>query len=116
MFLLRTFVSLSPGVFSIRIKIFLKTTESYKICLCVYHVRCFPNVANLDNCRLLCHLLVILKDTFANSMVPDQTAPRSSLIRVHTVCLYAKLGLKSLHEYSADDINRHFQMQVSLAF
>ena len=35
---------------------------------------------------------------------------RSSLIRVHSVCLYAKIGLKSLQEYSADDINRrHFQ-------
>ena len=31
---------------------------------------------------------------------------RSSLIRVHTVCLYAKIGLKSLQEYSADDIFR----------
>ena len=42
---------------------------------------------------------------------------RSSLIRVHTVCLYAKIGLKSLQEYSPDDINRrHFQMQVFLAF
>ena len=41
---------------------------------------------------------------------------RSSLIWVHTVCLYAKIGLKSLQEYSADDINRrHFQMQVFLA-
>ena len=41
---------------------------------------------------------------------------RSSLIRVHTVCLYAKIGLKSLQEYSADDINgRHFQMHVFLA-
>ena len=38
-------------------------------------------------------------------------------IWVHTVCLYAKIGLKSLQEYSADDINRqHFQMQVFLAF
>ena len=37
---------------------------------------------------------------------------RSTLIRVHTVCLYAKIGLKSLQDYSADDINRqHFQMQ-----
>ena len=36
---------------------------------------------------------------------------RSSLIRVHTVCLYAEKGLKSLQEYSADNINRqHFQM------
>ena len=33
---------------------------------------------------------------------------RSSLIWVHTVCLYAKKGLKSLQEYSADDINRTF--------
>ena len=41
---------------------------------------------------------------------------RSSLIWVHTVSLYAKIGLKSLQEYSADDINRrHFQMQVFLA-
>ena len=31
-------------------------------------------------------------------------SPRSSLIWVHTVCLYAKIGLKSLQEYSADDI------------
>ena len=47
-------------------------------------------------------------------MDPDQT--RSSLIWVHTACLYAKIGLKSLQEYSADDINRrHFQMQVFLA-
>ena len=28
---------------------------------------------------------------------------RSSLIRVHTVCLDAKIGFKSLQEYSADD-------------
>ena len=42
---------------------------------------------------------------------------RSSLIRAHAVCLYAKIGLKSLQEYSADDISRwHFQMQVFLAF
>ena len=41
---------------------------------------------------------------------------RSSLIWVHTICLYAKTGLKSLQEYSADDINRRrFQMQVFLA-
>ena len=76
-----------------------------------------PYSANHNNCRLLCHLLVILKVIFANSVDPDQTAPLGSLIRVHTVCLYAKIGLKSLQEYSADDINRrHFQMQVFLAF
>ena len=45
------------------------------------------------------------------------TTSRSSLIWVHTVCLYAKIGLKSLQEYTADNINRqHFQMQVFLAF
>ena len=42
---------------------------------------------------------------------------RSSLIWVHAVCQHAKIGLKSLQEYSAEDINRrHFQMQVFLAF
>ena len=41
---------------------------------------------------------MILKVIFANSVDPDQTAP---LIRVHTVCLYAKIGLKSLQKYSA---------------
>ena len=43
---------------------------------------------------------------------------RSSLIRVHTVCLYAKTGLKSMQEFSAEDIlnRRHFQMQVFFAF
>ena len=41
---------------------------------------------------------------------------RSSLIWVHIICLYAKIGSKSLQEYSADDINRrHFQMQFFLA-
>ena len=64
-----------------------------------------------NNCRLLCHLLLILKVIFANNVDPDQTAP------LDTVCLYTKIDLKSLQEYSADDINRrHFQMQVFLAF
>ena len=41
----------------------------------------------------------------------EQCGPRM----VHTVCRYAKIGLKSLQEYSADHINRrHFQMQVLL--
>ena len=57
---------------------------------------------------------MILKVISANSVDPDQTG---SLIWVHTVCLYAKIDLKSLQEYSADDINRlHFQMQVFLEF
>ena len=34
-----------------------------------------PYSANHNNCRLLCHLLVILKVIFANSVDPDQTAP-----------------------------------------
>ena len=44
---------------------------------------------------------MILKVIFANSIDPDQTAPL-----LHTVCLYAKIGLKSLQEYSADDIKQ----------
>ena len=36
--------------------------------------QCRPN-ANHNNCHLLCHLLVILKAIFANSVDPDQTAP-----------------------------------------
>ena len=52
------------------------------------------------------------KVIFANSVDPD---PLGSVLRVHTVCLYAKIDLKSLQEYSADDINRQ-QMQVFLAF
>ena len=46
---------------------------------------------------------MILKVIFA------KCGPRSdcySRIRVHTVCLYANIGLKSLQEYSADNINR----------
>ena len=34
-----------------------------------------PLTANHNKCRLLCHLLVILKVIFANSVDPDQTAP-----------------------------------------
>ena len=30
---------------------------------------------HINYCRLLCHLLVILKVIFANSVAPDQTAP-----------------------------------------
>ena len=59
-------------------------------------------------CQLLCHCC-------------KQCGPRSDcsfrscLIWVHTVCRYAKIGLKSLQEHSADDINRqHFQMQIFL--
>ena len=41
---------------------------------------------------------MILKDIFANSVDPDQTAPRAS----------APTGLKNLQEYSADDVFRFF--------
>ena len=34
-----------------------------------------PQTASHNNCHLLCHLLVILKVIFANSVDPDQTAP-----------------------------------------
>ena len=34
-----------------------------------------PLSASHNICRLLCHLLVILKAIFANSVDPDQTAP-----------------------------------------
>ena len=53
------------------------------------------------------------KSHFCKQYGSRSDCPTSSLIRAHTVCLYAKIGLKSLQEYSADDINRrHFQMQV----
>ena len=71
-----------------------------------------------NNCRLLCRLLVILKIIFFCKQCGPRSdcSRRSSLIRVHTVCLYAKICLNSLQEYSADDVNRrHFQMQVFLA-
>ena len=56
---------------------------------------------------------MILKVNFANSVDPDQTAP----LGTHCLPGYAKIGLKSLQEYSADDKNRrHFQMQFFLAF
>ena len=73
-----------------------------------------PQSTNHNYCRLLWFLPV----TFLHFC--KQCGPRSdcsfSLIWVHTGCLYAKIGLKCLQEYSADDINRrHFQMQVFLA-
>ena len=46
-------------------------------------------------------------------MDPDQTAPSDQGPHCLSV---RKIGLKSLQEYSADDINRrHFQMQFFLA-
>ena len=45
-----------------------------KICIYLIRVHFNPKTANHNNCRLLCHLLVILKVIFANSLDPDQTA------------------------------------------
>ena len=59
-----------------------------------------PLTANHKNDRLLCHLLVILKVIFANNLDPDQTNQGPHYL------LYAKISLKSLQDYSADDINR----------
>ena len=39
------------------------------------YVCIFKVTANHNSCSLLCHLLVILKVIFANSVDPDQTAP-----------------------------------------
>ena len=39
------------------------------------NIRFNPKSANHNNCRLLCHLLVILKVIRTNSVDPDQTAP-----------------------------------------
>ena len=74
-----------------------------------------PWSANHNYCRLLCHLLVILSHFCKQCGPRSDRSFRSSLIRVHTVCLYAKIGLKSVQEYSADDLNRrHFRMQFFL--
>ena len=47
----------------------------------------------------------------ANSVDPDQTAPRSSLFSVHTVCFYTKLvgNVRQIFaaDISADDIFRY---------
>ena len=70
--------------------------------------------ANHNSCRLLCHLLIILKVIFANNVDPEQTAPLGAVWSGSTLfaCMQ-KTGLKSLQEYSADDKNRR-QMQVFL--
>ena len=59
---------------------------------------------------------LVLKVIFCTQCGPrSDGSSRSSLIWVHTVCQYAKIGLKRLQEYSADDINRqHFQTQFFL--
>ena len=65
-------------------------------------------VANHNNCRLLCHLLVILKVIFANSVDPDQ-GPHCLPVCKNRYEKFARI-------FSADNINgQHFQMQVFLA-
>ena len=68
---------------------YLSSVESIISLICgIYHIcryegypeeHCWgasnPWTASHSNCRLLCHLLVILKVIFANSEDPDQTAP-----------------------------------------
>ena len=45
----------------------------------------------------------------ANSVDPDQTAPRSSLIWVHSFCFYTKLVSNVRQLFAADDFSRrHF--------
>ena len=75
------------------------------------------NKITQNNCRLLCLLLGILKVISSNSVDPDQTAPKGAVWSGSTQFAgMQKIGLKSLQEYSADDINRrHFQMQFFLA-
>ena len=53
----------------------------------------------------------------ANSVDPDQTAPLGAVWSGSTLFVgMQKIALRSLQEYSADDINRrHFQMQFFLA-
>ena len=43
--------------------------------MCMHIVFYRAQTANHNYCRLLCHLVVILKVIFANSVDPDQTAP-----------------------------------------
>ena len=65
---------------------------------------------------VVCFVICLILSHFCKQCGPrSDCSSRSSLISVHTVCMYAKIGLKSLQEYSADDRNRrHFQMQVFL--
>ena len=88
-----------------------------KFCFKVLHFLYQPLNCKSQQLLSAYHLFVILSH-FCKQCGPRwDCSSRSSLISVHTVCLYANVGLKSLQEYSADDINRrHFQMQVFLIF
>ena len=87
--------------------------STYKICFGAKRSSVKPvmSVAVLEHRR---HLTLKLPITTVVSALSSACDFKSFL---QTVCLYAKEGLKSLQECSADDINRpHFQMQVFLQF
>ena len=51
----------------------------------------------------------------ANSVDPDQTAPRSSLFWVHAVCFYTKFISNARQLFAANNFSRrHFQMHFFL--
>ena len=51
----------------------------------------------------------------ANSVGPDQTAPRSSLFWVHVVCFYTLFVNNARQLFPADDFSRrHFEMHFFL--
>ena len=88
----------------------------------IYHIHCCFMAISFITLKLPITTIVVclviclwFKVIFANSVDPDQTAPRGAIWSVHTVCQYAKIDLKSLQEYSADN-RQHFQVQVFLAF
>ena len=51
----------------------------------------------------------------ANSVDPDHTAPRSSLLWAHAVCFHTELVSNVRQLFAADNISRqHFQMHFFL--
>ena len=52
-----------------------------------------PYTANHNNCRLLCHLILILKVISANSVDPDQTVPLGALHKQTTISDVGFLGV-----------------------
>ena len=108
------------GVFEILTE--LENCDEYKSChkVSIKSKRCYDSKPLYCQSQQLSSALSSACDFrshFCKQCGPrSDCSSRSSLIRVMTVCMYAKIGLKSLQEYSADDINRqHFQMQVFFA-
>ena len=74
-----------------------------------------PFPAIHENCRMLRHLLFNFESlNYTNTMDLDQTAPRSSLIRVLSVCIYGKSILECVWIYAADIVSRWFSGQILL--